>query len=129
MVKMEELFPKLSNLLNEGIEIREDKEQLLIELKIKEKDLIPGDLGKSNEVKEMIRIFGGVKQDISMDVAVDEKTKIITLKLLNNEDFETISTAMKNIWERASNLLIEAFNVEPGKIGKFKNLGDFDETY
>jgi len=129
MVKMEELFPKLSNLLNDAIEIREDKEQLLIELKIKEKDLIPGDLGKSNEVKEMIRIFGGVKQDISMDVAVDEKTKIITLKLLNNEDFETISTAMKNIWERASNLLIEAFNVEPGKIGKFKDLGDFDETY
>ena len=129
MVKMEELFPKLSNLLNDAVEIRENKEQLLIELKIKEKDLIPGDLGKPNEVKEMIRIFGGVKQDISMDVAVDEKTKIITLKLLNNEDFETISTAMKNIWERASNLLIEAFNVEPGKIGKFKDLGDFDETY
>ena len=129
MVKMEELLPKLSNLLSDAVEIREDKEQLLIELKIKEKDLIPGDLGKSNEVKEMIRIFGGVKQDISMDVAVDEKTKIITLKLLNNEDFETISTAMKNIWERASNLLIEAFNVEPGKIGKFKDLGDFDETY
>ena len=49
---MEELFPKLSNLLNDAVEIREIKEQLLIELKIKKKDLIPGDLGKPNEVKE-----------------------------------------------------------------------------
>ena len=64
---MEELFPKLSNLLNDAVEIREIKEQLLIELKIKKKDLIPGDLGKPNEVKEMIRIFGGVKKDISME--------------------------------------------------------------
>ena len=77
----------------------------------------------------MIRIFGGVKQDIPMDVAVDEKTKIITLKLLNKEDFEILSIAMKILWERASNLLIEAFNAEPGEIGKFKDLGDFDETY
>ena len=77
----------------------------------------------------MIRIFGGVKKDISMEVAVDERTKIITLKLLNKEDFETISIGLKNLWERASNLLIEAFNAEPGEIGKFKDLGDFDETY
>ena len=34
---MEELLPKLSNLLNNTIEIRENKEQLLIELKIKKK--------------------------------------------------------------------------------------------
>ena len=126
---MEELLPKLSNLLNDAVDIRENKEQLLIELKIKKKDLIPGDLGNPEEVEEMIRIFGGVKQDIPMDVAVDEKTKNITLKLLNNEDFETISIAMKNLWERVSNLLIEAFNAEPGKIGKFKDLGDFDEAY
>ena len=129
MVKMEELFPKLSNLLNNAIEIREDKEHLLIELKIKGKDMIPGDLGKPNEIREMIRIFGGVKQNIQIDVAVDEKTKNITIKLLNKEDFEIISTAMKDLWERASNLLIEAFNAEPGKIGKFVDLGDFDETY
>ncbi|MFX0186215.1 MAG: hypothetical protein ACFE8A_00615 [Candidatus Hodarchaeota archaeon] len=126
---MEELLPKLSNLLNDAVEIRENKEQLLIELKIRKKDLILGDLGKPNEVKEMIKVFGGVKQDIPIDVAVDEKTNIITLKLLYKEDFKLISTAIKNLWERVSALLIEAFNAEPGKIGKFKDLGDFDETY
>ncbi len=128
MIKMEEFFPKLSDIFNEKIEIRENIEKLLIELKINKEDLIPGDLGNPNEVKEMIRKFGGVKEDISMDVAVDEKTNIITIKLQNNEDFETISTAMKNLWERASNLLIEAFSVEPGTVGKFKDLGEFDEN-
>lgn len=126
---MEELYPKLIDIFNDTIEIREVKEQLLIELKINKKDLVPGDLGKPYEVKEMIRMFGGVKEDISMDVAVDENTKIITIKMQNNEDFETISTAMKNLWERASNLLIEASTVEPGTVGKFKEIGDFDENY
>ena len=126
---MEELFPKLNDIFNDTIEIREVKEQLLIELKINKKDLVPGDLGKPYEVKEMIRMFGGVKQDILMDVAVDENTNIITIKMQNNEDFETISTAMKNLWERASNLLIEASNQEPGTVGKFKEIGDFDENY
>ena len=126
---MEELFPKLSDIFNDTIEIREVKEQLLIELKINKKDLVPGDLGKPYEVKEMIRMFGGVKEDISMDVTVDENTNIITIKMQNNEDFETINTAMKNLWERASNLLIEATNMEPGTAGSFKELGDFEEKY
>jgi len=126
---MEELFPKLSDIFNDTIEIREVKEQLLIELKINKKDLVPGDLGKPYEVKEMIKMFGGVKEDISMDVTVDENTNIITIKMQNNEDFETINTAMKNLWERASNLLIEATNMEPGTAGSFKELGDFEEKY
>ena len=126
---MEELFPKMIDIFNDAIEIREVKEQFLIELKINKKDLVPGDLGKPYEVKEMIKMFGGVKQEISMDVAVDENTKIITIKMQNNEDFETISTAMKNLWKQASNLLIEASNVEPGTVGTFKDLGDFDENY
>ncbi|TFF97880.1 MAG: hypothetical protein EU540_08450 [Promethearchaeota archaeon] len=126
---MEELFPKLNNIFNDTIEIREDKDQLLIELKIKKKDIVPGDLGKPNEVKEMIRMFGGVKQEISLDVAVDENTNIITIKMRNKEEFEIISTAMKNLWKNASNLLIEASNVEPGSAGSFKDLGDFDENY
>ena len=126
---MEELFPKLVDIFNDTIDIREVKEQLLIELKIKKEDLVPGDLGKPYEVKEMIRTFGGVKQEISMDITVDENTNIITIKMQNTEDFETISTAMKNLWERASNLLIEASTQEPGTVGKFKEIGDFEEKY
>ena len=126
---MEELFPKLVDIFNDTIKINEIKEQLLIELKINKKDLVPGDLGKDYEVKEMIRTFGGVKEEISMDVAVDENTKSITIKLQNNEDFDIISTAMKNLWERASNYLIEASTQEPGTVGKFKDIGEFEERY
>ncbi len=126
---MEELFPKLRDSLNNAVEIKEDENQLLIELKVKNEDLIPGDLGSPHEIKEMIRIFGGVKQDIPMEVRVDEKTNIITIKLLKKEDFEIVRTVMKSIWERASELLIKAFNAEPGKTEEFRDLGDFDENY
>ncbi len=126
---MEELLTKLRHSLNNVVEIKEDENQLLIELKVKKEDLIPGDLGSPNEVEEMIRIFGGVKEDVQMEVNVDEKTKIISLKLLKKEDYEVISTVMKNIWDRVSDLLIKAYNAEPGKIDVFKDLGDFDDTY
>ncbi len=126
---MEELFPKLENLLSNAVEIKENKNLLLIELKVKEKNLIPGDLGSPNEVEEMIRIFGGVKDEIQMKVDVDKKINTFSLKFENEEDYEAISTVMKNIWQRASELLIKAFNTEPGKIEAFRELGDFDEKY
>lgn len=126
---MEELFPKLRNSLNEAVEITEDKNQLLIELKVKKKILISGDLGSPHEIEEMIRKFGGVKEDIQMEVNVDENTQIISLKFLKTEDYEVVSIAMKHIWDRATELLIKAFNTEPGKTNVFLDLGDFDETY
>lgn len=126
---MEELFPKLRDSLNNAVEIKEDENQLLIELKVKNEDLIPGDLGSPHEIKEMIRIFGGVKQDIPMEVSVDENTNIITIKMLKKEDFEIVRTVINSLWERASELLIKAFNAEPGKTEEFRDLGDFDENY
>ena len=126
---MEELFPKLRDSLNIAVEIKEDENQLLIDLKVKNEDLIPGDLGSPHEIKEMIRMFGGVKQDIPMEVSVDEKTNIITIKMLKKEDFEIVRTVINSLWERASELLIKAFNAEPGKTEEFRDLGDFDENY
>ena len=126
---MEELIPKLSDLLNKAVEIREDKNRLLIELEVKEKNLIPGALGKPHEVKEMITIFGGVKKEISMEIDANETTNIITIKLLNLEDFETVSAALKNIWVKTSELILRAFNTEPGKIDAFRDLGSFSNKY
>ena len=126
---MEELIPKLSDLLNRTVEIREDKNNLLIELEVKEKNLIPGDLGKPHEVKEMITIFGGVKKEISMEIDVNENTNIVTIKLLNLEDFETISAALKNIWANVSELLLRALKTEPGKLDEFRDLGNFSNKY
>jgi hypothetical protein len=126
---MEELIPSLSDMLNKTVEFREDKNRLLIELEVKEKNLIPGDLGKPHEVKEMITIFGGIKKEISMEIDINENTNVITIKLLTLEDFETISAAMKDIWEKVSELLIRALNIEPGKLDEFKDLGNFSNKY
>ena len=126
---MEELYPKLSDSLKKVVEIIEVEDQLKIELKIKKNDLLPRDLGSPTEVKEMIRIFGGVSPDIILDVNVDEEANIITVKLQNRGDFEIIKNAMRTIWERTTNLLERAISTEPGRSDVFKALGDFDESY
>jgi hypothetical protein len=127
---MEDLFAKLSELLKNSIRIDENKDKLSIKLEIKNKDLVPpGDIGKPFEIQEMIRVFGGLKHDIPMEINVNEDTKIITIKLSNKENFEVVSSAMKNVWDRASELLIKAFYAEPGKTEEFRDLGDFNEKY
>lgn len=126
---MEELLAELTNSLNKAVEITKDEEKLLIELKVKKKILIPGDLGTPNEIAEMIRLFGGVKDDIQMKINVDENTQTITLKCLKREDYEVINAASKQIWDRVSDFIIKAFYAEPGKIDIFRDFGDFDETY
>ena len=126
---MEELYPKLSDSLKKTVEIREVEDQLKIELRVKNKELLLGDLGSPTEVKEMIRIFGGVSHDIIMEVNIDEKSNIITIKLQKREDFEIVKNAMRTIWERAAELLKKAISTEPGRNDEFRALGDFDETY
>jgi len=126
---MEELYPKLSDSLKKVVEIIEVEDQLKIELRVKNKDLLPGDLGSPSEVKEMIRIFGGVSQDIIMQVNTDEKANIITIELQKIEDYEIVKNAMRTIWERAAKLLEKSISAEPGRNDEFRALGDFDESY
>ena len=126
---MEDLIISLNELLKSIIEIQEFENDLLIEIKIKEKLPIPGDLGTPQEVREMIQKFGGISPNISMEIEVNQNIQLVSLKMTNMEDFKAISDALKEIWEKASDLLLKAFNAEPGKIDEFRALGDFDESY
>ena len=126
---MEDLLPNLSDLLKKSIRIEENNDKLSIKLEVKNKELILGDLGKPFEIQEMIRLFGGLKQNISMEIDVNEETKIITIIPSNKGDFEAVSSAMKHVWDRASELLLKAFYAEPGKTEEFRDLGDFNDNY
>ena len=126
---MEDILPKLSELLKSSIRIEEIIDNLTIKLEFKNNELIPGDLGKPFEIQEMIRVFGGLKQNISMEIDVNEETKIITIIPSNKGDFEAVSSAMKHVWDRASELLLKAFYAEPGKTEEFRDLGDFNDNY
>ena len=126
---MEELLPKLSDSLKNAIEIRENENQLLIEFELKRDDFVPGDIGTPDEINEMIKIFGGLTQEIPIDIKVNENTKTIYLRMESKEDFKIMQNVMKNIWNRAAELLQNAFNAEPGKTEEFRALGDFGEEY
>jgi hypothetical protein len=126
---MEDLLPKLSELLKKSIRIEENNDKLSIKLEVKNKELILGDLGKPFEIQEMIRLFGGLKQEIPLEIDLNEETKVITILLSNKGDFEAVSSAIKNVWDRASELLIKAFYAEPGKTEEFRDLGDFNDKY
>jgi hypothetical protein len=126
---MEDLLPNLSDLLKKSIRIEENNDKLSIKLEVKNKELILGDLGKPFEIQEMIRLFGGLKQEIPLEIDLNEETKVITILLSNKGDFEAVSSAIKNVWDRASELLIKAFYAEPGKTEEFRDLGDFNDKY
>lgn len=126
---MEELIPQLNEILTKNVKIRENEEDLRIELELNNEDLAPGDLGSPHEIREMITIFGGIKKKLSMDVKIDEHSSLITLGFANPEDFQLVSKVIKNLWKRASELLLKAMSVEPGKIDEFRNLGNFSNKY
>ena len=126
---MEELLPKLSDSLKNAIEITENEVQLSIDLKLKRESLVPGEIGTPNEIREMIRIFGGISQEIPIEIKVNENSKTISLSMQTKEEFELICNVMKTIWHKAAELLQKAFNAEPGKTEEFRALGDFDENY
>ena len=126
---MEELLPKLSDSLKKVIEITEKEAELSIDLKLKRESMVPGDIGTPKEIREMIQIFGGISQEIPIDIKVNEKSKTISLSMQTKEEFELICNVMKTIWSKAAELLQKAFNAEPGKTEEFRALGDFDEDY
>ncbi len=126
---MEELLPKLSDSLKNAVEITENEAQLSIDLKLKRERFVPGDIGTPKEIREMIRIFGGISQEIPIEIKVNENSKTISLNMQTKEEFELICDGMKNIWHKVAELLQKAFNAEPGKTEEFRALGDFDENY
>ena len=116
---MEEIIPLLKDMLKSSIEIKKNEGNLLISLIIKRD--IKGNLAKPEEVIIMLKMFGGLREDIPVDIKINNEKQYIDLQFENKEDFKTISLMMDKIWDNAVEMFIEVIN------GNYKAIKDIPE--
>ncbi|TKJ23961.1 MAG: hypothetical protein CEE43_02010 [Promethearchaeota archaeon Loki_b32] len=121
---MENIIDGLKNMLKEQVSINIDDIKLKISLDFKGEKKRKDELGKESEVKDMLKVIGGLTEDIQMDINVDEESQKITIEFKNKEDMINVQNILENLWEKASELLKKAFL---GDFMAIKDLGDFTE--
>jgi hypothetical protein len=119
---MEELHPILKDMLNKLIEIKIDKPNLTIYLNLKKR--IKGSIAEPKEIIIMLKMFGGLREIIPMDIKIDNEIQEITLKFQDEADFNKIQDIMETIWENTINLLIE---VTKGNFNILNDIPDVDD--
>jgi hypothetical protein len=119
---MEEILPSLKSMLKESIDISHEKENLLIKIEVKSK--IQGKLAEKDEVIIMLKMFGGLREDIPMDIQINDESKTIKLKFETEEDLEKIQQIMEDIWDNAVDLLEKALQGDFKSINEIPNIDD-----
>ncbi|NHJ20134.1 MAG: hypothetical protein EAX91_04260 [Candidatus Lokiarchaeota archaeon] len=119
---MEELLPSLKGMLKEAIDIDNDALNLTITLTVKNK--INGVIAEPEEVGIMLKMYGGLTEEIPMEINIDNENQKIILKFKNEEDFMEIAEIFKKIWDNAIDLLYQAIKSDFSRI---KNIPDIDD--
>lgn len=119
---MEELIPIMKEKFKEKILIIEDKERLTITL------IVKGDIfGKflyPDEIPIILKLYGGLKEDLQMEININEKEQKADIILENEDDFKKIKSIMKNLWENAVDMLAELLK---GKYDVIKDVPNIDK--
>ena len=119
---MEEFLPSMKGKFKEKIEIKDDERNLTITLVVK------GDIfGKflyPDEIPIILKLYGGLREDIQMEIKANEKEQKIEIILENVEDFKKIQSIMKNIWENAVDMLAELLKGNYKVIKDIPNIDD-----
>jgi hypothetical protein len=119
---VEELLPSLKGMLNDAIDINTDASNLIINLTIKNE--VDGILAEPEEVIVMLKMYGGLRREIPMEINIDNETQVINLKFQNLEDFNEIAKIFENIWDNAVDLLYQAIESDFSRI---KSIPDIDD--
>ncbi|MCJ7651778.1 MAG: hypothetical protein MUP85_24500 [Candidatus Lokiarchaeota archaeon] len=119
---MEGFLPIMKEKFKEKIEIKEDKQNLTITLMVK------GDIfGKflyPDEIPIILKLYGGLKEALQMEIIINEKDQKVDIILENEDDFMKIQSIMKNIWENAVDLLAELLK---GNYESIKDVSNIDD--
>jgi len=119
---VEELLPSLKGILKEAIEIKADALKLAISMTVKND--IDGVVAEPEEIIIMLKMYGGLREDIPMEIDIDNDAQNITLKFQNEEDFKKIEKIMENLWDNAVDLLVQVMEGDISRIKEIPNLDD-----
>ena len=121
---MAEILELIKSRLQSVLEVSVDENNLIIILNIKREIQKSDILAEPNEVKDMLRILGGLKEDVVMEIEIDNEARNIKMKFKNKDDLEKVKDVLDNIWERTIHIF--------GELGKGNNnvlrgVGDFSD--
>ena len=121
---MENVIDGLKSMLESQISIKVDETNLTLSLNFKGEKKNKSDLGEESEVRDMLKIIGGLSDEIQMDMDIDEESQKIIMFFKNKEDIAIVHNIFENLWEKAATLLKKAFL---GDFSAIKDLDDFSE--
>jgi len=119
---MEEIFPLLKDMLNNSIQIKKDELNLQFSIIIKTE--VKGKLAEPEEVLIMLKMFGGLREDIPIEIIINNEMQTIDLKFDNKENFKKVSLMMDKIWDNAVDMLI---NLTEGNYNVIKDIPNIDD--
>ncbi len=119
---MEEILPQLKSMLKDATVIKSDATKFEIIITILNK--IDGNVAEPDEIIIMLKMYGGLREDIPMEIDIDNDAQNITLKFQNEEDFKKVEKIMETIWDNAVDLFIQAIEGDLSRIKDIPNIDD-----
>ena len=110
--------------MQENVDVNEDESNLEFCITIKGKTLKSGELGDVNEIMDMLRMFGGLSEDIPIKITRDEEAQKIILRVENKSDFTKLHEVFDGLWDRTRDLMMKSFK---GDFSFIKDIGDFSD--
>jgi hypothetical protein len=121
---MAEIFDNLGLMLRDSIIIQSEEKNLTISLIFKENVINKDDLGDEIEIKDMLRIFGGLRDEISMEIDTNIESQKIKIKFQKKEDMVKVYDVLEKLWDNIVKLLKTVFS---GDFSVIRDLGDFND--
>ncbi len=119
---MEEILPRLKSMLKEVTVISSDVNNFEIVITVVKK--INGIVAEPDEIIIMLKMYGGLREDIPMEINIDNNAQNITLKFQNEEDFKKVAKIMDTLWDNAVDMLTSAMEGDISRIKDIPNLDD-----
>lgn len=121
---MAEIIESIKDKLKSVIDVDYDENNLIITINVKGEIQKSEILAEPNEVKDMLRILGGLTDDINMDIEIDNEARTIKLTFQNKENLQNFRGILENIWERTIHIFNE---LEKGNNNILRGVGDFSD--
>jgi hypothetical protein len=109
-------------MLKESIDIKTNASDLMIKMIVKNK--IDGNLAEPEEVIVMLKMYGGLRNDIPINIDIDNQAQTITLKFWNEGNFKEVVKIFETIWDNIVDLLFQAIQSDFSRIKTIPNIDD-----
>jgi hypothetical protein len=109
-------------MLKEAINVETNASDLTVTMVVKKE--VKGNLADPEEVIIMLKMYGGLREDIPMDIDINNQAQTITLKFQNEGNFKEVVKIFETLWDNTVDLLFQAIESDFSRIKNIPNIDD-----